>query len=106
MFQRAIRVFALLPGAALILGVSALQASTVKSEKFEIPFAFQVRHHTTLPAGEYQVQRSAGSDIAFLVNTQTGDRVQFLRPAGVSQEGKARLIFENSENGHLLKAIS
>jgi hypothetical protein len=85
-----------------MLGASALQASTVKSEKFEIPFAFHVQKHKTLPAGEYQIQQASGSELAFLVNTKTGERVQFIRSQATHEEGKARLVFENSE----LKRIS
>jgi hypothetical protein len=97
---------ALLPCAALILGASALQATTVKSEKFEIPFEFKVQKLQTLPAGEYEVQQAGGSDFAILVNRKTGQRVQFLRPPNTHEEGKARLIFENNENGYSLKRIS
>jgi hypothetical protein len=102
MIQRTLRAFALLPCAALILGTSAVQASNVKSDKFEIPFALQVQKHKTLPAGEYEVQQAGGSDFAILVNRHTGERVQFLRPPNTHEDGKARLIFE----GHSLKRIS
>src|SRR5271165_65402 len=106
MIQKAIRVFALVSGAALTLSGIALQASTVKSEKFEIPFAFQVQNHKTLPAGEYRVEREQGSEIETLINTKTGDRVNFLQPAGVHKEGKTHLVFENNAGGHLLKQVS
>jgi hypothetical protein len=105
MVQRSIRVSAWLPGAALLLGALALQASTVQSEKFQIPFEFQVQHKT-LPAGQYQVQQATGSDLAFLVNSKTGERIEFLRPSTTREEGKTRLVFENTENGHALKQIS
>ena len=105
MKQRTLRAFALLPCAALILGASAMQASTIKSDKIEIPFEFKVQHKT-LPAGQYEVQQAGGSDFAILVNRKTGERVQFLRPSNTHEEGKARLIFENDENGHSLKRIS
>jgi len=105
MFQKAIRVFALIPCAALVFG-GALQASTVKSEKIEIPFAFSVQNHKTLPAGEYQVEQASGSELASLVNTKTGERVQFIRPQTTHKEGRARLTFENTASGHSLKSIS
>ena len=105
MTQRTLRAFALLPCAALILGASAMQASAVKSDRFEIPFEFKVQHKT-LPAGEYEVRQGADSNFAILVNRHTGERVQVLRSRNTHEEGKARLIFENSENGHLLKRIS
>jgi len=106
MIQIAIRALGLLPCAAVMLGGCALQASTVQSEKFRIPFEFQVQKHKTLPAGEYQVQQAAGSELAILVNTKTGERVQLLRPSATHEQGKTRLIFENGENGHSLKQIS
>jgi hypothetical protein len=106
MIQKAIRVFGLIPCAALILGGVALEASTIKSEKFEIPFEFQVQNHKTLPAGEYQVEQTAGSPIASLVNTRTGERVNFFRPATTHKEGRAHLEFENNASGHTLKQVS
>jgi hypothetical protein len=104
MTKRTFRALALLPCAALIVGASAVQASTVKSDKIEIPFEFKVQHKT-LPAGEYEVQQASGSNSAILVNRHTGDRVQFLRPSNTHTEGKARLIFDNKENGHSLKQV-
>jgi hypothetical protein len=108
MKQRTLRAFALLPCAALILGASALQASTVKSDRFEIPFAFQVQNHKTLPAGEYQVQQAPGSELAILVNRKTGESFRFIRPwpRPADKEGKFRLKFRNTEEGHVLKQIS
>ena len=106
MTQRTIRAFALLPCAALILGTTALEASTVKSEKIEIPFEFQVQKHKTLPAGQYEIRQESGSELAILVNRRTGESVQFIRPSSTHEEGKARLTFETTENGHLLKHIS
>jgi hypothetical protein len=105
MINRTFRVFALLPCAALILGASAMQASAVKSDKFEIPFEFKVEKHKTLPAGKYEIQQAAGSELAILTNLKTGRRVQFVRPSSTHEEGKARLIFENYEDGHFLKRI-
>lgn len=106
MTQRAIRVFALIPCAALLLGTASLQASAVKSDKFEIPFAFGVQHRKMLPAGEYQVEQAAGSELAVLVNISTGERVQFVRSVGMHEQGKATLIFEDTKNGKELKGIS
>ena len=105
MVKKAIRVFALVPCAALLVG-GVLQASTLKSEKVEIPFAFSVQNYKVLPAGEYQIEQQSGSDLASLVNTKTGERVQFLRPQTMHEPGKAHLVFENSTHGHLLKSIS
>lgn len=105
MMLKAIRVFAVIPAAALLIG-GALQASTLKSEKIEIPFAFSVEHSTMLPPGEYQVQQQSGSQFAALVNVKTGQSVQVLRPSNTHKEGKARLLFENTAQGHSLKSIS
>ena len=90
---------------AAIVAASALNAASVWSEKVAIPFDFQVSK-TTMPAGEYRVSRSAGSDIAFLINVQTGKQVQVLRNVAASVEGKARIVFETTANGHVLKTIS
>ena len=105
MTKRILRALALLPCAALILGASALQASTVRSEKFQIPFPFKAQNQV-MPAGEYEVEQAAGSDFAILINHKTGERVPFRRPSYIREEGKARLVFENNQNGHLLKQIS
>jgi len=91
-------------GVAMI-AASALNASIMWSEKVAIPFDFQVSK-TAMPAGEYRVSRNSGSEIAFLVNVKTGQQVQVLRNSANSVEGKARLIFENTSNGHKLKTIS
>jgi hypothetical protein len=106
MIQKAIRVLAFIPCAAVILGGCALKATTVKSEKFEIPFEFQVQNQKTLPAGEYRVEQESGSELATLVNTKTGERVNFLRPATTHQQGKTHLVFENKAGGHNLKQVS
>jgi hypothetical protein len=108
MKQITLRAFAFLPCAALILGASAVQASTVKSDRFEIPFAFQVQSHKMLPAGEYQVQQAEGSELAILVNRRTGESFRFIRPSSTAagKEGKFRLMFESTETGQLLKQIS
>jgi hypothetical protein len=78
----------------------------LKSEKVEIPFAFSVQNQKTLPPGLYQVEQELGSEIASLVNTKTGERVNFLRPDTTHEKGKAHLVFENTARGHALKSIS
>ena len=89
---------------ALLSAGFALQASTMVTERFDIPFAFQVRHRT-LPSGAYQVQQESGSSLAILVNVGTGARVQFVRAAGMRSKGKARLVFENRNNVQSLREI-
>jgi hypothetical protein len=92
-------------GIAAMVTASALNASTFRTEKIEIPFAFQVSK-ITLPAGEYRVQQSFGSDIAFLVNVKTGQQVQVLRTVGSRGDDRAKLVFENTERGRVLKGIN
>jgi hypothetical protein len=103
--HKAIRAFVILPCATLIVGALALQAAAVKSEKFRIPFDFQVQKQT-LPAGEYTVQQADGSEIVLLINTSTGDRVEFIRPATTHQQGKVRLVFEGGKPGNRSSGFS
>ena len=92
------RASVIIPCAAVALSAFALHASEVKTEKFSIPFEFQVAKHT-MPAGEYRVQQAEGSNIALLVNAKTGKQVEFIRPANTHKEGRAKLIFEET-GGH------
>jgi hypothetical protein len=101
---KAFRAFVILPCAALVLSTFALQAAAVKTETFAIPFQFQVQKQT-MPAGEYRINQAQGSDIAQLVNTKTGQRVEFIRPTTTHQQGKARLVFEGGENHRSLTRI-
>jgi hypothetical protein len=102
--HKAIRALVILPCAALVLSTFALQAAPLKSEKFSIPFEFRVQNQI-LPAGEYQIQQTDGSGFALLVNTKTGERIEFVRPLGTHREGKARLVFEDREGRQALKRI-
>ena len=104
MIHRALSAFVILACAALIPGSSAMQAASVKSEKFSIPFEFQVQKEI-LPAGEYRILQADGSNVAVLVNTRTGESVQILRASPTHEEGKARLVFEDGESRHFLKRI-
>jgi hypothetical protein len=90
-------------GIAAMVTASAF-ATTFRTEKVEIPFAFHVSK-TSMPAGEYRVQQNFGSGIAFLVNLQTGQQVQVLRDGANSADGKAKLVFENTPRGLVLKSI-
>jgi hypothetical protein len=92
-------------GIAAMMTASALNATTFQSEKVDIPFAFQVAK-TMLPAGEYRIQQSFGSDIVYLVNLKTGQQVQVLRSAGGKRDGHAKLVFENGAGGRVLKTLS
>jgi hypothetical protein len=92
-------------GIAAMMTASALNATSFQTEKIEIPFSFQVSK-TTMPAGEYRMRQNFGSEIAYLVNLKTGQQVQVLRSVGMKQDGRARLVFESTEKGHVLKTIS
>ena len=92
-------------GIAAMVTASALNAATIQTEKVDIPFNFQVSK-TAMPAGMYRVHQSFGSDIAFLVNVTTGQQVQVLRNIGAHKEGRAKLVFENTASGRVLKTIS
>jgi hypothetical protein len=105
MNRMATRVFALIPCATFLIG-GTLQATVLRSDKVEIPFAFNVSKHKTMPAGQYLVEQNTDSEIATLVNTKTGERIQMLSPHNMHHEGKAQLVFESDAAGHKLKAIS
>jgi hypothetical protein len=92
-------------GIAAMVTASAFSATTYQTETVAIPFAFQVLK-TTMPAGEYQVRQSFGSDIAFLMNVKTGQQVQVLRNSGANKAGSAKLVFETTAGGRVLKTIS
>jgi hypothetical protein len=101
---KAFRASVIIPCAALVLSSFALHASEVKTDKFSIPFEFQVGGKT-LPAGDYRVQQAQGSNIALLVNAKTGKQVEFVRPANLHQDGKAKLVFEETGGKHSLTRI-
>jgi hypothetical protein len=92
-------------GIVAMTTASTLSAAVFRTETVEIPFAFQVAK-TTLPAGEYRVEQKFGSSIAFLVNVKTGRQVQVLRSVGNIREDRAKLVFENTAEGRVLKTIS
>jgi hypothetical protein len=94
-----------MPCAAFLIG-STLQATVLRSDKVDIPFAFSVSKHKTMPAGQYRVEQNTDSEIATLINTKTGERIQMLSPHNTHHEGKAQLVFESNPAGHTLKAIS
>ncbi len=81
------------------LTIGCLQAGNHQTEKFNVPFDFQV-NNMTLPAGDYRVQQDFGSDVALLVNTRTGQRVHIIHRMTGS---KARLTFSQSASTHTLK---
>ena len=92
-------------GIAVMFATATLSAASFRSENVSIPFAFHVSK-VALPAGEYRLEQSLGSDITFLVNLKTGQRVQFLRSNGRGYDGRAKLVFETTNDGYKLKTIS
>src|SRR5436305_9755129 len=102
MKKHIIGTFALLAGAAL-LG-SAAHATELYSANANIAFQFRVGN-TVMPAGEYRIEQGFGSEVAMLVNVNTGRRIQMLRIDALQQPGKLRLIFENTPQGAVLRQI-
>jgi hypothetical protein len=92
-------------GFAALFTASALNAVTFHSENVSIPFAFHVAK-VALPAGEYRINQGHGSDITYLINVKTGQQVQLLRSSGTRVEDRAKLVFENTSDGYILKTIS
>jgi hypothetical protein len=69
-------------GAVALLGASGLYAQTAKAD---IPFEFSVQN-TTLPAGEYTMQRTSLTSGAMLVrNVETRKTVVVLAPSNVTE---------------------
>jgi hypothetical protein len=101
---KAFRTSVIIPCVALALSALALQATEVKSEKFSIPFEFQVAKQT-MPAGEYRVQQATGSNVVVLVNAKTGKQVEFIRSANMHDEGRAKLVFEDIDGRRSLTRI-
>ena len=97
------RTFALLAGAAVI-GSGALHAAEIYSANTTISFPFRVSN-ATMPAGTYRIETSFGTDVAMLVNVDTGRRVQFLRHDALREEGKIKMIFQTTPNGAVLKDV-
>ncbi|HTS61789.1 MAG TPA: hypothetical protein VMH28_07175 [Candidatus Acidoferrales bacterium] len=99
------RTFAAGVGLAALFTASALNAASIRSENISIPFAFHVSK-VALPAGEYRIDKTYGTDLTFLTNLKTGQRVQILSNAAARVEGRVKLVFENTTGGYTLKAVS
>ena len=100
------RVLTTFSAAAFLFGSAALQASTANSERFRLDFAFRVPHgKKVLPAGEYQVQRTAGSPFVLLKNTKTGETVNVMSTDNTHQNGKTKLVFKDDAQGRELDRI-
>jgi hypothetical protein len=79
-----------------------LKAEARTSESVAIPFEFRVQQ-TTMPAGEYRIEKLFGSPLALLVNTKTGDRVYVFRDAQPKTEGKTTMTFERRDGVRTMK---
>jgi len=94
--------------AALALGAIAMTATSMYAHGYEatvsIPFSFRVVH-TVMPAGEYKLEQPFGSELATLINLQTGERVRILRSNSVRTQGKLKLVFQSDAKGHTLKSV-
>lgn len=96
-----VRMFSAAACAALF-SLSSINAEVRQVSNVVIPFEFKVLNKM-LPAGEYRVEQTAGSDIATMTNTTTGERVRILRPASLQKEGKTVLTFAPAKEGMKLK---
>ena len=86
-------------------GVRDLNAADIQSRNIAVPFAFKV-DRTTLPAGHYRVEQNIGKQVAFIVNVQTGHRIQIMRDNVNDPTGNAKLTFERTRDGYKLSRIS
>jgi hypothetical protein len=101
MNSKLVRTFALALGSAAIMFTGSAQAAT-RTSSVSVPFQFEV-NHKMMPAGEYRVEQDWGTDIASVVNVNTGQRVQVLRPASRRIEGRARFEFTRTDAGYKLR---
>jgi len=105
MNNRIVRTLALGLGLAAIFSTGTLNASTDYAERVNIPFEFKVGKRI-FTAGQYRIEQIFGKDIAYVVNTQTGQRFQVLRPTSSRTPGKGKFTFENSYGVRVLKSLS
>jgi hypothetical protein len=87
-----------------LAAVGSLSAADISSQEFAVPFAFNV-DNITLPAGHYRVEQTFGKPIVFVVNTETGHRIQIARENVNEGTGHAKLTFEKTENGYKLSKV-
>jgi hypothetical protein len=100
------RALTILCAAAALSGATALEASTINSQRFQLNFAFHVGHDKKVfPAGEYQVERNAGEPFVMLRNTKTGASVNMMSKDNTHQNGKMKLIFKDDAEGKSLDKI-
>jgi hypothetical protein len=86
-------------------GAGTAHAADLSSKVVAVPFSFKVEK-TTLPAGRYRVEQNAGKHVVFLVNVETGHRVNLIRINVNDPSGKATLTFEKTGQVYRLSEIS
>jgi hypothetical protein len=91
--------------ASVLLNSGAAHAASVTTTTVVIPFEFKVKNQV-LPAGHYRLQDGSFISTAFLINQETGQRVEVLRPSTSATPGKAHLIFKQKADGYVLSYIN
>jgi hypothetical protein len=86
-------------------GAGTVNAADFRSQEIAVPFAFKV-DKITLPAGHYRVEQNVGKHVTFIVNMQTGHRVQIIRENGNDPTGNSKLTFERTPEGYKLSKVS
>jgi len=92
-------------GAWALAGSRTAQAAEVQSKTIAVPFAFHVEK-MTLPAGHYRVEQNPGKHVVFLMNVDTGHRVQLMRVTASEASGRTTLTFEKTGQSYKLAEIS
>ena len=104
---QALRAFQMLT-LLLMLGVTSAHALNMTSDKVvaNIPFDFTVGK-TTLPAGEYVVQRGSSPATLFVQNKETYEAATVLAISveDRSSLGEAKLVFDRHGNEHSLSQV-
>ena len=102
---QALRAFQMLT-LLLMLGVTSAHALTSDKVVANIPFDFTVGN-TTLPAGEYVVQRIASPAALFVQNKETYEAatVLVISVEDRSSLGEAKLVFDRHGNEHSLSQV-
>jgi hypothetical protein len=85
--------------------VGTVSAADFRSQDIAVPFAFKV-DKVTLPAGHYRVEQNVGKHVTFIVNVQTGHRVQMIRENVNDPTGNSKLTFEKTSEGYKLSKVS
>ncbi len=103
---QALRAFQMLT-LLLMLGVTSAHALTSNKVVANIPFDFTVGK-TTLPAGEYVVQRIANNPAALFVRNRETYEAAFVLAIPVedrSSLGEGKLVFDRHGNEHFLSQV-